>query len=58
MLNYRILVRVFDWTDGCYEFNLDERLMGNNRLQALTSAAGVPILLRDEARAMVGSSAG
>jgi HK97 family phage portal protein len=51
MLDQRILVRVFDWTDGCFSFNLDERLQGNARLTALVSAAGAPIMLRDEARA-------
>jgi HK97 family phage portal protein len=53
MLNHRILVRIYDWTDGCFEFNLDEKLMGDDRLKTLVSAAGGPILLRDEARAMI-----
>jgi HK97 family phage portal protein len=53
MLNHRILVRVYNWTDGCFEFNLDEKLMGDDRLKTLVSAAGGPILLRDEARAMI-----
>jgi HK97 family phage portal protein len=38
-------------TDLYFEFNLDEKLMGDDRLKALTSAAGAPILTRNEARA-------
>jgi HK97 family phage portal protein len=52
-LNQRILVRVYNWTDGCFEFNLDEKHMGDDRLAALTSASGRPVLLTNEARAMV-----
>jgi HK97 family phage portal protein len=51
MLDLRILVRVYDWTDGCFAFNLDERVAGNARLQALVSASGAPVMLRNEARA-------
>jgi hypothetical protein len=32
MLDQRILVRAYGWTDGCFEFNIDEKLMGNARL--------------------------
>jgi hypothetical protein len=51
MLNHRILVRVYNWTDGCFEFNLDEKHMGDDRLAALVSATGRPVMLTDEARA-------
>ena len=51
MLNQRILVRVYDWPDGTFEFDLDERLIGNERLRALTSASGRAVMLTNEARA-------
>ena len=51
MLNHRILVRVYGWTRGCFEFNLDEKHMGDDRLKALTSATGRPVLLTNEGRA-------
>jgi HK97 family phage portal protein len=51
MLNHRVLVRVFNWTEGCFEFNLDEKHMGDDRLTALVSATGRPVMLTDEARA-------
>jgi len=51
MLNQRILVRVYDWTDGCFEFNLDEKLMGDERLKTLVAASGRPVMTTDEARA-------
>jgi hypothetical protein len=53
MLNLRILVRAYGWTDGCFEFNLDEKLMGDDRLKALTSATGRPVMLTNEARAKI-----
>lgn len=53
MLNQRVLVRVYDYLDGRFEFDIDARMIGDDRLKALTSAAGVPILLRNEARAMI-----
>ena len=53
MLNHRILVRVYGWTDGCFEFNLDEKHMGDDRLKALVSATGRPVMLTNEARAKV-----
>jgi phage portal protein BeeE len=40
MLNQRILVQEYGWTDGSFEFSFDEKLMGNDRLTALTSASG------------------
>jgi hypothetical protein len=53
MLDQRLLVRIYDDTSLCFAFNLDERLQGNARLTALVSAAGGPIMLRDEARAKI-----
>jgi HK97 family phage portal protein len=53
MLNLRILVRAYNWTTGCFEFNLDEKLMGDDRLKALTSATGRPVMLTNEARAKI-----
>lgn len=53
MLNHRILVRVYNWTDGCFEFNLDEKHMGDDRIKSLISAAGAPIFTRNEARSKV-----
>lgn len=54
MLNQRILARVYDEMDYCFEFNLDEKSMNaDDRLVTLTSAAGVPILTRNEARAKI-----
>jgi HK97 family phage portal protein len=50
MLNLRILVRVYDWTDGCFEFNLDEKQMGDERIKTLVSATGRPVLLTNEGR--------
>ena len=50
-LNLRVLVRVYDWTDGCYEFNLDEKQMGNERIKTLVSATGRPVMLTNEGRA-------
>jgi len=51
--NQRILVRGYGWTDGCFEFNLDEKHMGDDRLKALTSATGRPVMLTNEARAKI-----
>jgi len=51
MLNLRVLVRVYNWTDGCFEFNLDEKHMGDDRMKALVSATGRPVLLTNEGRA-------
>jgi HK97 family phage portal protein len=51
MLNLRILVRVYDWTDGCFEFNLDEKHMGNDRITSLVSASGRAVMTTNEARA-------
>jgi HK97 family phage portal protein len=51
MLNGRILVQAYGWTDGTFEFSFDEKLMGNDRLTALTSASGRAVMLTNEARA-------
>jgi HK97 family phage portal protein len=51
MLDQRILVRAYNWTDGAFEFSFDEKLMGNDRLRALTSASGRAVMLTNEARA-------
>jgi len=50
-LDLHVLQAEFDETEFYFEFDLDEKLMGDERLKALTSAAGVPPLLRNEARA-------
>jgi len=51
MLNQRILVRLYDDQDYCFEFNLDEKLMGDERLKTLVAASGRPVMTTDEARA-------
>jgi HK97 family phage portal protein len=51
MLNLRVLVRVYNWTKGCFEFNLDEKHMGDDRIKALVSATGRPVMLTNEGRA-------
>jgi HK97 family phage portal protein len=51
MLNQQVLVRLYGWTDGCFEFNLDEKLMGDERLKTLVSATGRAVMTTDEARA-------
>lgn len=53
MLNLRVLVRVYGWTDGCFEFNLDEKNMGDDRMKSLVAATGRPLLTTNEGRAMV-----
>jgi len=53
MLNQRILVRAYDWTDGCFEFNLDEKHMGDDRIRAFVSGTGRAVYLTNEARAML-----
>lgn len=56
MLNQRILVRVYGWTDGCFEFNLDEKLMGDDRIKTLVAASGRAVMTTDEARAKLNLS--
>lgn len=51
MLNQRILVRGYNWTKGCFEFDLDEKLMGDTRIQTLVTASGRAVMTTDEARA-------
>jgi HK97 family phage portal protein len=51
MLDQRVLVRAYGWTDGCFEFNLDEKHMGDDRIRALVSATGRPVMLTNEGRA-------
>jgi HK97 family phage portal protein len=50
-LNHHVLVGKYGLTDYCFEFDLDEKLMGDERLKALTSASGRPVMLTNEARA-------
>jgi HK97 family phage portal protein len=52
MLNQRILARVYNWTEGCFEFNLDEKsINADERIKTLVTATGRPVMLTDEARA-------
>jgi HK97 family phage portal protein len=51
MLDQRVLVRIYSWTDGCFEFILDEKHMGDNRITALVSATGRPVMTTNEGRA-------
>jgi hypothetical protein len=51
MLNLRVLVRVYNWTDGCFEFNLDEKNMSDDRITSLVSATGRPVMTTNEGRA-------
>jgi HK97 family phage portal protein len=53
VFDQRILVRVYDWEQGRFAFNLDEKRMSDDRLAKLVSATGRPVLLTNEARAMV-----
>jgi hypothetical protein len=50
-LNLSVLQIEYEDTELYFEFDLDEKLMGDERLKALTSAAGVPPMTRNEARA-------
>ena len=40
MLNHLLLVRVYADTDLCFEFNLDEKQMGDERMKTLVNASG------------------
>jgi hypothetical protein len=51
MLDHRVLVRAYSWTDGCFEFNLDEKHMGDDRITALVSATGRAVMTTNEGRA-------
>jgi HK97 family phage portal protein len=50
-LDLSVLVGEYGETEFCFEFNLDEKHMGDDRLKALTSATGRPVMLTNEARA-------
>lgn len=52
-LNHGLLLGEYGLTEYCFEFNLDEKLMGDERLETLVSAAGAPIFTQNEARARV-----
>lgn len=52
-LNTLVLVRHYNEPDFCFEFNLHEKQMGDERIKTLISAAGAPIFLRNESRAML-----
>jgi hypothetical protein len=51
MLNLRVLVRVYGNTDLCFEFNLDEKHMGDDRITSLVSATGRAVMTTNEGRA-------
>ena len=54
MLNHRILVGVYGWTQGCFEFNLDEKSVNaDDRIKTLVSATGRAVMLTDEARSVL-----
>jgi HK97 family phage portal protein len=50
-LDLSVLQVEYGETEFCFEFNLDEKHMGDDRLAALVSATGRPVMLTDEARA-------
>lgn len=52
-LDLQVLQAEYGLMDWYFEFNIDEKLMGAERLKALTAASGRPVLLTNEARAMV-----
>lgn len=51
VLNHRICVRVYSDPSLCFEFNLDEKHMGDDRVTALVSASGRAVMTTNEARA-------
>ena len=54
MLNHRILVGVYSDTQGCFEFNLDEKSVNaDERIKTLVSATGRAVMLTDEARSVL-----
>lgn len=53
MLDLRVCVRAFGEEDLRFEFNLDEKHMGDDRLKSLVSATGRPVMVTNEARALV-----
>lgn len=52
-LDQRLNVQAFGDTSLCWEFDLDEKLMGDERLKSLVSASGRAVLTTNESRAMV-----
>ena len=52
-LDLQVLRTEYSLDDYYFEFNLDEKKMSDDRLKAITSAAGAPVLLRNEGRAML-----
>ncbi len=52
-LGLSVLQQEYGVTDYCFEFNLDEKQMGDERLKTLVAATGRPVLVTNEARAMV-----
>jgi HK97 family phage portal protein len=50
-LDLSILQAEYDARKFYFEFDLDEKLQGDERLKALTSASGAPVLTRNESRA-------
>ena len=52
-LNHLVLVRKYRDTDLCFEFNLDEKQAGDERVKTLIAMAGGPIATRNESRARV-----
>lgn len=53
VLDRSVLEEEYYATNLCFEFDLDEKMMGDERLKALVSASGRPVLLTNEARSMV-----
>lgn len=52
-LNLSVLQTEYDETEMYFEFDLDEKLMGDERLKALVSASGRAVMTTDEARAKI-----
>lgn len=52
-LDLSVLQVEYGETEYCFEFNLDEKHMGDDRLKSLTSATGRPVLTTNEGRAML-----
>ena len=52
-LRLQLLLDEYLIDDHYFEFSFDEKRMSDDRLKALTSAAGGPVLTRNEARALI-----
>jgi HK97 family phage portal protein len=50
-LDLAVLQQEYGETEFCFEFNLDEKHMGDDRIKSLVSATGRPVMLTNEARA-------